>query len=130
MPTKPIRPLTATALAAASAQAAITIGPDPAGRMPSVRASSSPTDSTSRCLPCSRMTAELTAAYGRIVGHLLPGRGRQRAEQPAVDRLDVGRGALQEERLDGGEEAADGDPGEQQRRDAVAEHGVPAGGSR
>ncbi len=35
--------------------------------MPSVRASSSPTDSTSRCLPCSSKTTVLTPAYGAIV---------------------------------------------------------------
>ena len=67
MPTKPIRPLTATALAAARALAATTIALVRPGRMPRALASSSPTASTSRCLPCSRMTTELTAAYGRIV---------------------------------------------------------------
>ena len=52
----------ACALAAASALAATTIARVRPGRRPSALASSSPTARTSRCLPCSSRTAELTAA--------------------------------------------------------------------
>ena len=73
---------------------------------PSVAASSSPTASTSSSRRCSRITTELTTTYGRDERDLVPARGVELPEDPAVDLLQRLGVLLLDERLDRGQERA------------------------